>query len=83
MLNVKLSLCLIRQHAVKAYGRIKAWLHIFLITTLDGGEWSDLQFGCFIPGELAPGTHWIGGPSGPRAGVKAVAKRKIPFRAKI
>jgi hypothetical protein len=31
------------------------------------------------PRERAPGTHWIGGWSGPRAGLDAVSKRKIPI----
>jgi hypothetical protein len=30
------------------------------------------------PRERAPGTHWIGGWVDPRAGLDAVAKRKIP-----
>jgi hypothetical protein len=30
------------------------------------------------PQERAPGTHWIGGWVGPRAGLDAVVKRKIP-----
>jgi hypothetical protein len=29
------------------------------------------------PGEITPGTHWIGGWVGPRAGVDAGARRKI------
>jgi hypothetical protein len=29
------------------------------------------------PREIAPGTHWIGGWVGPRAGLDAVVKRKI------
>jgi len=33
----------------------------------------------FTPGERAPRTHWIGGWLNPRAGLDAVAKRKIPF----
>jgi hypothetical protein len=32
----------------------------------------------FTPRKKAPGTHWIGGWVGPRAGLDAVAKRKIP-----
>jgi hypothetical protein len=31
----------------------------------------------YIPGEIAPGTHSIGGWVGPRAGLDAVEKRKI------
>jgi hypothetical protein len=32
----------------------------------------------FIPRERSPGAHWIGGWVGPRAGLDAVVKRKIP-----
>jgi hypothetical protein len=31
----------------------------------------------FTPGERIPGTHWIGGWVGPRAGLDAGARRKI------
>jgi hypothetical protein len=31
----------------------------------------------FTPGERTPGTHWIGGWVGPRAGLDAEARRKI------
>jgi hypothetical protein len=31
------------------------------------------------PGERAPGTHWIGGWVGPRAGLNAVAKRNNTY----
>jgi hypothetical protein len=30
-----------------------------LALALDGGEWSASRAGRFIPGEIAPGTHWI------------------------
>jgi hypothetical protein len=45
---------------------------LLLISALDGGEWSALRPGRFIPGEGAPGTHRIGGWVGPRAGQGAV-----------
>jgi hypothetical protein len=32
----------------------------------------------YHPGKEAPGTHWIGSWVGPRAGLDAVVKRKIP-----
>jgi hypothetical protein len=32
----------------------------------------------FTPRKEAPGTHWIGSLVGPRAGLDAVVKRKIP-----
>jgi hypothetical protein len=55
---------------------------VLLALVLDGGEWSVAPFGCFIAGETAPGTHFIGGWVGPRAGMDSMEKRRIfyPFR---
>jgi hypothetical protein len=50
-----------------------------LALALDGGEWSASCPGHFTPRERSPGTHWIGGWVGPRAGLDAVVKRKIPY----
>jgi len=36
------------------------------------------QLHSFTPRQRAPPTHWIGGWVGPRAGLDAVVKRKIP-----
>jgi hypothetical protein len=44
-------------------------MHIFLTSALVGGEWPASRPCHFIPGERAPGTHWIGGWVGPRAGL--------------
>jgi hypothetical protein len=49
----------------------------FLTSALVGSEWSASRLGRFAPGEIAPGTHWIGGWMGPRIGLEAVQKRKI------
>jgi hypothetical protein len=49
----------------------------FLTLALDGGEQSASQPGHFTPRERMPGTNWIGGWVGPRAGLDAVHKRKI------
>jgi hypothetical protein len=49
-----------------------------LTSALDGGEWSASHSGRFTPREGAPGTHWVGGWVGCRAGLDAVTKRKIP-----
>jgi len=49
-----------------------------LISALDGSEWSASHPSCFTPRERAPGTHWIGGLGGPRAGLDAVVRGKIP-----
>jgi hypothetical protein len=44
----------------------------------DGGEWLASRLGRFIPRERVPDTYWIWGWVGPRAGLDAVVKRKIP-----
>jgi hypothetical protein len=49
----------------------------FFTSALDGGEWSASCSSCFMPRELAPGTHWIGGWVGLRASPDAVEKRDI------
>jgi hypothetical protein len=50
----------------------------FLTSALDGGEWSASRPGRALPpGERTPGTHWIGGWVGPRAGLDTGARRKI------
>jgi hypothetical protein len=50
----KLSLCLIKHHAMKKYWGVEVQLHVFLISALDGGEWSASHHGRFTPGEKAP-----------------------------
>jgi len=45
-----------------------------LTSPLDGSEWSDSCTGHFIPRETDPGTDWIGGWMGSRAGLDAVVK---------
>jgi hypothetical protein len=59
-------------------GGVKVWLHAFLTSALNAGEWSASRPSRFIPRERDPGTHWIGGWVGPRAGPDTVVKRKIP-----
>jgi hypothetical protein len=71
--RVKLPLCL-------KIGAVEVQLHVFLISALDGGEWSASWPGCFILGVRVPATHWIGGWVGPRAGLDAVTKNPCPFR---
>jgi len=48
-------------------------LYIFLISTLEGGEWSASR-----PDRFTSGTRWIGGWVGPRAGLRVMVKR-IPL----
>jgi hypothetical protein len=57
--------------------RANVWIHIFLASALDGGEWSDSRPCCFTPGERTPGTHWIGGWVDPRAGLDNMEKSKF------
>jgi hypothetical protein len=49
-----------------------------MTSALYGGEWSALRPGRIIPRETAPGINWIGSWVGPRAGLDAMVKRKIP-----
>jgi hypothetical protein len=75
--KVKLSLCLIKHYAMKAYGGVDVWIHIFLTSALAGGEWS-ASFPCrFTLGERAPGTHRIGGWVGPSTGLEDLEKTKF------
>jgi hypothetical protein len=51
-------------------------IHVFLTSVLFGGEWSASRRGRFTPGGRTPGTQWIGGCVGTRAGLYAAEKRK-------
>jgi hypothetical protein len=62
---------------MKTYGGVDVQIHIFLTSALVGGEWSASRPGRFTPRERAPGTHWIGGWVGPRAGLDDVDKRNF------
>jgi hypothetical protein len=54
---------------MKAYVVVDVYRSHLLTLALVGGEWSASP-----PGEKAPGTHWIGGWVGPRAGLDDVVK---------
>jgi hypothetical protein len=60
---------------------MREWRYIvapqFLISVLDGSECSASRPGRFTSTERAPGSYWIGGWVGPRAGLHAVQKRKL------
>jgi hypothetical protein len=62
---------------MKAYRGVNIYIHIFLASALVGVEWSASRPCRFTPEERAPGTHWIGGWVGPRAGLDNVEKRKF------
>jgi hypothetical protein len=77
--KVKFFLCfLIEHHAMKAYWGVEVYLHAFLTSALDGGEWSASCPGRFTPRENARGTHLIGCWVGPRSGLDVAVKREIP-----
>jgi hypothetical protein len=59
---------------MKVYGEWR-YIHVFLTSALDGGEWLGSRPGRFIPRERAPVTHRIGGWVSPEA---MVVKRRIP-----
>jgi hypothetical protein len=62
---------------MKAYARVDVQIHIFLISTLVGGEWSASRPGRFTPGERAPGPHLIEGLVDPKAGPDDLERRKL------
>jgi hypothetical protein len=57
---------------------VEIQLHTFFTSALDWGERSASRLGRFTPRESVAGTHWLGGWVGPRAGLDAVVKSKIP-----
>jgi hypothetical protein len=75
--KVNLSLC---HDDIWASGGIAS---PFLISALDGGEWSASRFHRFSPGKIAPGNHCIGGWMGPRAVMDVSEKRNRIASQKI
>jgi hypothetical protein len=61
-----------------AIGGVDVYLYGFLLSALDGGEWSTSGPSRFTSREIDPVTHRIGGWVGPTAGLDAVVKRIIP-----
>lgn len=59
-------------HAMQAHGGIGIWLHLFLTSELNGGEWSAPRHNHFTPG-----YHVIGDWVGSRASRNALEKRKF------
>jgi hypothetical protein len=61
---------------MKAFRGMAVEVHIFLTSALAGGEWSVSR-----PGRFTPGSHWIKGWVGPRAGMDNVEKILGPIGA--
>jgi hypothetical protein len=79
-----MSLGLIMFHAMKTYLGTGGIAPRFFNLALDGGEWPASRPGSLSPGEIAPGTHWLGDLVDPRAGleekiVQIPAENRIPI----
>jgi hypothetical protein len=78
--KVKLSLCLLNEvlshEDVWGSGGIAP---PFLISALDGGEWSAWRPGCFNRGEIGDDAHWIRGWVSLRAHLDVVEKNLAHF----
>jgi len=59
-------------YAMKMQRGVEVWLHAFLTSELDGGEWLASCPSHFTSGEGLPSTHWIEDRVGPRASLDAV-----------
>jgi hypothetical protein len=57
---------------MQAYGGVDVCVHVFFTSALVGGDWSASR-----PGRFTPGTHWIGGWMGPRAGLDDLEDKKF------
>jgi hypothetical protein len=66
---------------MKAYWWSGGIAPCILTSPLDGGVWSASRSGHFTPRERAPGTRWLDGWVGPRAGLDTVMKRTFAASA--
>jgi hypothetical protein len=66
-----LPLCLIKHYAIDDVWGSGGIALPFLTSALYGGERSASGPGPFNPGDKVPGTHWVGGSVGLRAGIDA------------
>jgi hypothetical protein len=75
----KWSPCLIKNHALTRYEAVDEYLqiHTFLISALDGGEWSVSHLDQFTSNERTFVTDWMEGFKRPRAELKAAVKRRF------
>jgi hypothetical protein len=61
---------------METYVEVDVYLHAFLTSALDEGEWSVSRLGYFTPGEETLDTHCIGGWKRARSDLDAVVRRK-------
>jgi hypothetical protein len=71
--KVKLSLCLIKHYAMKAYGGVDVYIHNLLTSALVGGEWWASRLCRFTTGGAPVPLYRLGGPQS-RSGL---VKRKF------
>ena len=77
-MNVKLFVCVLKLYSVKT-DRKRRQLHTFLITTLDGGEWSVSCILCITPQNRPFNTRRMGALVSCRAGLDDAEKRIFFF----
>jgi hypothetical protein len=69
---------LIKHYALKIYGGVDVWSHIFFISALVGGEWSASRHSRFTSGEKkSHPTHWIGSWVVPRGALDVMEKKNL------
>jgi hypothetical protein len=59
IIEVKLSLCLIKHDALETWG-VEVQLHTFFTSVLNGDEWSHQRSGHIIPWNGPSNIRWIG-----------------------
>jgi len=52
-----MKLYLTENHSMKTFVGVEVYVHAFLTSKLDGGEWSPSRTGRFTAEEKVPGTH--------------------------
>jgi hypothetical protein len=83
-IKLKLSVCLIKHHAMKTYWGVEIKAHKILTSALDEAEWSASRSGRFTSGGKSfqpPQFTLVRRLKGPRSGLDSVAKRKNPITA--
>jgi hypothetical protein len=76
--------CLIKHYAMKTYWDVELYLHTFLTSAVDGGEWSASRPGHFIPrgkNPRYPLDRMLGGsqsPSGRNGGREKIPSLPLP-----